>query len=343
MESREDDSPGRAPNPEAGDSPRRNPGDGAVDPNSGTNTHTAAEIDLASLGVPRPDERPSTPTSNVDDVDDDRTRRYSVPGTPDSNMSRHSDRRSQIAAFVAGNPRRHVVPGTPGTPESRKSAGRRSAPGTPDTNSSFRVGAHGVVPATPATPTTPVSRGQPLGPLPNDDGPHGAAGRIPGTPQSTASRFSSRSNFSVLPPDHGDGALDGDIARAVIWGTSVSVDDVLSRFRRFIRNFVDADVSDDPFYIQKLDEIIITGSRNLNIDCAHLRAFGPTQRLYNQLLLYPKEIIPLIDLVVDEERQERRQVSGLNARFLDAGLVSRVHTINIYFALCVACPDTQPT
>ena len=218
-----------------------------------------------------------------------------VPGTPDSN---------------AAVPRRQIVPATPGTPgtplsQSALTTPRSTPPNSPRRNRS-RNGSplrRAVVPNTPGTPGTP-----------------------PGTPDShSAGRVVERSlddsprrrSPPRSPRDHGaannsvddnDGFMDGDMRRAVIWGTTVSVDDVFNRFRRFIRDFVDPSVSDEPLYLQKLDELIQTGPLNLNIDCAHLSSWPATRRLYRQLLSYPQEIIPLMDLVVNKERATRLEV-----------------------------------
>jgi DNA replication licensing factor MCM4 len=174
----------------------------------------------------------------------------------------------------------------------------------------------------------------------------------PGTPSSVGTRVSQRSGWSqssrhqvqfqqhqrrraggdddddaqggddaraALPTHHGGHGGVGDdldidnIGQAVIWGTDVSVDDVVTRFKRFITVFTLPDAAGsrldaEPYYMQKLDEIILTNTLNLNIDCQHLRDFGYTRRLYSQLLQYPQEIIPLMDLVVNQEKKERRQV-----------------------------------
>jgi hypothetical protein len=38
----------------------------------------------------------------------------------------------------------------------------------------------------------------------------------------------------------------------------------------------------------------------LNLDCALLRAYAPAQSLYPLLLAYPQEIIPIMDLVIND-------------------------------------------
>jgi DNA replication licensing factor MCM4 len=65
---------------------------------------------------------------------------------------------------------------------------------------------------------------------------------------------------------------------------------------------------------------------NINIDCQNMEKFPSTKRLYDQLVKYPQEIIPIMDLVVYEEftrifgkdslGQQRIQVRAFNLREL---------------------------
>lgn len=43
------------------------------------------------------------------------------------------------------------------------------------------------------------------------------------------------------------------------------------------------------------------GGSVLNLDCSHLLSFHSTRTLYKQLELFPQEIIPIMDKVVNEE------------------------------------------
>ncbi|EGI59140.1 PREDICTED: DNA replication licensing factor MCM4 [Acromyrmex echinatior] len=94
----------------------------------------------------------------------------------------------------------------------------------------------------------------------------------------------------------------------IIWGTSVVVDRIKQQFRRFVTYFIDPEAENDelpenmnltePLYLQKLEEIHILEEPYLNINCAHLEAFDA--QLYNQLVLYPQEVIPAFDLTANE-------------------------------------------
>lgn len=44
-----------------------------------------------------------------------------------------------------------------------------------------------------------------------------------------------------------------------------------------------------------------TGGQVLNINCKHLLQYHSTRKLYNQLILYPQEIIPIFDTVANDE------------------------------------------
>ncbi|KAJ8302791.1 hypothetical protein KUTeg_019187 [Tegillarca granosa] len=94
----------------------------------------------------------------------------------------------------------------------------------------------------------------------------------------------------------------------VIWGTDVVVSHCKEKFRRFISKFVDKEIDDDekfegmdinePYYLQRLEEISIVGEPFLNINSDHLRQFDAD--LYRQLICYPQEVIPTFDMAVNE-------------------------------------------
>ncbi len=53
-----------------------------------------------------------------------------------------------------------------------------------------------------------------------------------------------------------------------------------------------------PFYMQKLDEIHLLKRPFLNVDCTHIKQIDKT--MYNQLVSYPEEVIPIFDIAVKE-------------------------------------------
>ena len=136
----------------------------------------------------------------------------------------------------------------------------------------------------------------------------------------------------------GDGAGDGDgggEAHLVIWGTDVNVNDTKRQFIAFLREFIDDIPHDDdeedqdgqdtnePLYLQRLDEVCahVLSSDNdslslifepsqintleepfLNVRCRHIRRFSA--ELYSQLVRYPQEVIPVLDLASNELFEE---------------------------------------
>lgn len=121
-------------------------------------------------------------------------------------------------------------------------------------------------------------------------------------------------------------------------GTDVNIREAAASFRNFLQTFKslaisqranghsdDTDNDDDdsmdhtstdndndesqiePFYISKLKSILFgqTNQKNLDIDTMHLYYHNEeSQRLYHQLVHYPMELIPLMDLVVDREGRQ---------------------------------------
>lgn len=94
----------------------------------------------------------------------------------------------------------------------------------------------------------------------------------------------------------------------VIWGTDVVVSHCKEKFKRFVCRFVDKDVEEDerfegmniqePYYMQRLEEINLIGEPFLCVNCAHLQQFDAD--LYRQLVSYPQEVIPTFDMAVNE-------------------------------------------
>lgn len=102
-------------------------------------------------------------------------------------------------------------------------------------------------------------------------------------------------------------------SQLVIWGTNVVVEHCKEQFKRFILRFIDPEAENDelpenmnlsdPLYLQKLEEIHTLEEPYLNVNCAHLQAF--TETLYNRLVSYPQEVIPILDMTANEMFFER--------------------------------------
>lgn len=98
-----------------------------------------------------------------------------------------------------------------------------------------------------------------------------------------------------------------------VWGTDVAINEVKDKFKRFIERFIDPEAENDelpesmnttePLYLQKLEDIHFLEEPYLNVNCAHLQAFD--NHLYRQLCNYPQEMIPVMDMSVNEMFFER--------------------------------------
>ena len=101
-------------------------------------------------------------------------------------------------------------------------------------------------------------------------------------------------------------------------GTDVNVRVAGAVFRDFLRNY-GAGVEEHenprqelerPYYLVKIEKIIRqTGPCSLDIDTMHLFYHNQdSQQLYHQILNYPMELIPLMDLVVQREARRMAQI-----------------------------------
>lgn len=120
----------------------------------------------------------------------------------------------------------------------------------------------------------------------------------------------------------------------VIWGTHVSIEDVTDRFKNFLMTFKmndrynydgNTDIvdphGDRPYYVQKLNEMKTNGSTNLNLDVQNLMSLPSTKRIANHLILYPQEVVPIMDQCVkdclislitdDPEYRETEEIANL--------------------------------
>jgi DNA replication licensing factor MCM4 len=83
----------------------------------------------------------------------------------------------------------------------------------------------------------------------------------------------------------------------MIWGTNIVLAEMLPVFRRFINEYTDE--NGEHHYLSLLRQAKNSETYILPLDCSHLSS-GSTSSLYAQLLHYPQEIIPLMDLVVND-------------------------------------------
>jgi len=111
------------------------------------------------------------------------------------------------------------------------------------------------------------------------------------------------SSEAVPPSEHSESA-----PAMVIWGTDVSVSQVKAKFGRFLTTFVAPEVEADenfsqldkaaPFYLERLQEINTIEEPFLNVNCGHLQQYD--EEMYRQLVCYPQEVIPILDMATNE-------------------------------------------
>ena len=195
----------------------------------------------------------------------------------------------------------------------------------------------GATPATPATPLTPLSD---LGDGGSDDPPRDNE-RQTGRPTSlrfddsddsdderageeTNRRSNNNNNAEDMDEDEDD-LFDTQGIFTAPRGTDIDVSVAAETFRQFLRNFTnlrngrsagddsdsDSDMDSDeenesdntPLYLAKLQNIMYrTDPGSLDIDSMHLYYHNEDcQRLYHQLVHYPADIIPLMDIVIKRE------------------------------------------
>ncbi|KAL7753240.1 MCM DNA helicase complex subunit [Sorochytrium milnesiophthora] len=138
----------------------------------------------------------------------------------------------------------------------------------------------------------------------------------------------------LSPGPPGDAAAAGGDPMAnenVIWGTTVNIMDSMRMFRDFLASFslvyrrrwqasrefnvpidqiTEADLGIVPdldyevFYTTVLRNMRDTEIYYLNLDCFNLRVYPPAVKLYQQLVKYPQEIVPLMDHTATQLFQE---------------------------------------
>lgn len=111
----------------------------------------------------------------------------------------------------------------------------------------------------------------------------------------------------VQPSPAGMSEDDPSEPNVVIWGTNVIISQCKKKFKRFITNFVgvaindivsEVDLEPSKIYMDKLYKISINEIPIFELNCAHLEQFDVD--LYKQLVWYPQEVIPTLDMAVNE-------------------------------------------
>jgi hypothetical protein len=237
------------------------------------------------------------------------------PSSPESSIAASPPRRDNDNTVVATSSSSASTPTTSPTPR-RRLLGEDSSNNDDDDDDDDEV-----IPATPMNSST-QDRGTPATPLSPllglDDDEDEADNAVPVD-----------DNDEDVPQqpqlEHDDDYEDepGDDTVTLARGTDVNVRVAAATFRDFLRSFTslrktnqddDSDSDDDddsmdnnnaqePLYLAKLQALLHhTTPCSLDIDTMHLFYHNEdTQRLYHQLVHYPMELVPLMDLVVQRE------------------------------------------
>jgi len=89
-----------------------------------------------------------------------------------------------------------------------------------------------------------------------------------------------------------------DDPRRAIWGTNVNLSGAMQLFSQFLRGYKNAEGI--RIYEQFARRMRRTGETNLNLDTNHLKAHKSTTRLHGQLMRFPQEIVPMMDVVLKD-------------------------------------------
>lgn len=104
----------------------------------------------------------------------------------------------------------------------------------------------------------------------------------------------------VTPSTPGSDSNAGPLEQTFVWGTDLCVEDVHARARRFLRNFIPDDASDEPLYVQLVRLLVPKVEQPplvLELDCQHVLQYDP--QLYRLLSAYPDEVLPILDVEVN--------------------------------------------
>jgi DNA replication licensing factor MCM4 len=125
------------------------------------------------------------------------------------------------------------------------------------------------------------------------------------------SAVSDAPSFSNNDPNTSDAQALGGESTRVIWGTNVSIQDTMSSFKGFLRNFSkkyrlwadgisEVETQSDPtssskVYVEMMQNMLTLGTTGLNLEIRNLKAYPATLKLWHQVQAYPQEVIPLMD------------------------------------------------
>ena len=117
--------------------------------------------------------------------------------------------------------------------------------------------------------------------------------------------------FSNMDPNTSDANVMGGNSSLCIWGTNVSINDTLSTFKDFLRNYTkkyrmwadgmtveETDADEDSVtkeYMEIMKNMLTLGLTSVNLDFRNLKAYPPTKKLWQQAQDYPQDVVTLMD------------------------------------------------
>ncbi|KAK6581850.1 hypothetical protein PZA11_005547 [Diplocarpon coronariae] len=137
-------------------------------------------------------------------------------------------------------------------------------------------------------------------------------------------------SFSNIDPTTSDAQAMGGSSTLCIWGTNVSINDTLSVFKEFLRNFTkkyrmwsdglsEDETREDPDaetkeYVQMMQNMLNLGVTSLNLDFRNLKAYPPTKKLWQQAQDYPQDIVTLMDQGIKDVMYELAETEMAKSR-----------------------------
>ncbi len=218
------------------------------------------------------------------------------------------------------------IMGTPRTPgiNQRGMAGSSGLNSLPrgDVGRSGRRGMAGM-PPTPSTPLGFELDGQ----TPRSPGADSVVGGYGGDDSPVRARMEGGDDNEVL----------GQLEDTRIWGTSINSRVCATAFEHFVDQFTLNNNDFDPYYMRQLEILHRMNKHVLNLNCAHLYEFPATRVLYQQLLDFPQEIIPILDIVVNQ-----RMVKDFGRNQDESVRAVQVRTFNLV-GKCTRMRDLDPS
>ena len=149
--------------------------------------------------------------------------------------------------------------------------------------------------------------------------------------------FSQNVNLNLPNDMEIDSKSENIGAQQVLWGTSINLQEISNRYRAFITNFALTDPKNinqmQNVYLLQIREIKITEQYILNLDGAHINTYD--RALYLQLINYPNEMIPIMDIVTNQiyselhfhNSEQKSHSSQIQVRIFNLLTTSRIRDL----------------